>query len=104
MFSNLLKNACEAAPEDGKVIIEINDSDFIDVTIRNTGVVPAEIRDRFWDKFTTSNKSQGTGIGTYSAKLLTEAQKGHVEMLTDDDNKTTTIIVSLPKDNVPAHP
>lgn len=97
LFSNLLKNACEAAPEDGKVIIDINEGEFIDVSIRNTGAVPAEIRDRFWDKFATCNKSQGTGIGTYSAKLLTEAQGGHVKMLTDDDKKTTTVKVSLPR-------
>jgi nitrogen-specific signal transduction histidine kinase len=44
------------------------------IMIQNKGAVPAEIRERFFDKFVTSGKQGGTGLGTYSAKMLAEAQ------------------------------
>ena len=40
------------------------------MVIENPGEVPAEIRSHFFDKFVTSGKKQGTGLGTYSAKLI----------------------------------
>lgn len=46
------------------------------VILENQGVVPAEIRESFFEKFATAGKPGGTGLGTYSAKLLTEAQGG----------------------------
>ena len=45
--------------------------------------------------FTTAGQSGGTGIGTYSAKLLCEIQKGLIAMQTDPPNGTR-LTVSLP--------
>ena len=73
ILQNLLKNACEAAPEGSRVDIALQDSDPVTIAIRNTGAVPTDIRTRFFDKYVTAGKEGGTGIGTYSAKLLTEA-------------------------------
>jgi two-component system sensor histidine kinase/response regulator len=59
-------------------------------------VVPAAIRERFFDKFATAGKAEGTGLGTYSARLLAQAQQGDVHMHTSDESDTTVITVSLP--------
>jgi CheY-like chemotaxis protein len=99
LFGNLVKNAVEAAAENSKLDIHYRLDDtagFGAVSITNSGVVPAEIREHFFDKFVTAGKKGGTGIGTYSARLLTEVQHGRIRMDTSDAEKQTTLTVSLP--------
>jgi two-component system sensor histidine kinase/response regulator len=97
MFQNLIKNACEAAPENSRVTITMTDEDPLRIVILNKGAVPAEIRERFFDKFVTHNKHGGTGLGTYSAKLLAEAQAGAIALKVSDQENQTTITVTLPR-------
>jgi two-component system sensor histidine kinase/response regulator len=97
LFQNLLKNACEAAPDSTQVLVKLYNQSPLRIVIENTGAVPAAIRDRFFDKFITSGKQGGTGLGTYSAKLLTEAQQGSIAMAVSDETNTTAITVSLPR-------
>ena len=58
--------------------------------------MPVSIRETFWEKYATAGKQEGTGIGTYSARLLTEAQNGTISMETSDETGSTRIVVSLP--------
>lgn len=95
-FQNLLKNACEAAPTGSTVTVTLFPGAMRKVTIENPGVVPAAVRDTFFDKFATAGKSGGTGLGTYSAKLLVEAQRGTIAMETSDETGLTRITVALP--------
>ena len=97
LFQNLIKNACEAAPEKSRVEVGLMDETPLRITIRNKGTVPAEIRGRFFDKFVTHGKQGGTGLGTYSAKLLAEAQNGTISMETSDRENQTTVTVTLPR-------
>lgn len=96
-FQNLLKNACEAAPAASKITIQLFDESPLRILIRNTGAVPMAIRERFFDKFVTSGKPTGTGLGTYSARLLLEAQQGSVSLSVSDAANTTEICVLLPR-------
>ncbi|MBF0378795.1 MAG: response regulator [Desulfamplus sp.] len=64
------------------------------IFIHNYGVVPASIRDTFFDKYATSGKKGGTGLGTYSAKLMAQTLGGSISMTTDE-TKGTTIAVLL---------
>lgn len=96
LFENLLKNACEAAPDNSRIGISVRGDNPRCVTILNKGVVPAQIRDRFFDKFVTVGKQDGSGLGTYSARLLVEAQNGSIAMETSDETETTTVKVTLP--------
>ncbi len=97
LFQNLIKNACEAAPDKSRVVVTLNDETPLSIIIKNKGVVPAEIRARFFDKFVTHGKQGGTGLGTYSARLLAEAQNGHVALTVSDPENLTTITVILPR-------
>jgi signal transduction histidine kinase len=97
LFQNLIKNACEAAPDKSRVTIVLYDEYPLRTVIQNKGAVPAEIRARFFDKFVTHGKYGGTGLGTYSAKLLTEAQNGTISMAVSDTEKQTTITIALPR-------
>lgn len=97
ILQNLLKNACEAAPEGSRVDIALQNSDPVTIAIRNTGAVPTDIRTRFFDKYVTAGKEGGTGIGTYSAKLLTEAQGGSIRLDVDDAQNRTEVTLTLPR-------
>ncbi|MDO8934087.1 MAG: HAMP domain-containing sensor histidine kinase, partial [Rhodocyclaceae bacterium] len=98
LFQNLIKNACEAAPDNSNVTIMINAGAPMRITIDNQGVVPAAIRETFFDKFATAGKQGGTGLGTYSARLLVEAQNGTIAMETSDEKNATRITLTLPAD------
>ncbi|MDH5525538.1 MAG: ATP-binding protein [Desulfobulbaceae bacterium] len=96
MFSNLIKNAIEASPQGAVVTINIAESDGgIGITIHNQGVVAAEVREGFFEKFSSYGKTDGTGLGTYSAKLLAEAHHGQISF-TSSEEKGTMLYVNLP--------
>jgi len=95
LFQNLIKNACEAAPEKTQVEVLLHNENPLRITIANTGLVPLAIRNRFFEKFVTHGKSGGTGLGTYSAKLLAEAQNGSVSLDVSDETRRTTITIVL---------
>jgi hypothetical protein len=97
LFHNLIKNACEAAPRGSHVLVTVDDSSPLQVSISNKGTVPLAIRERFFEKFTTAGKVGGTGLGAYSARLLTEAQNGSIVLAVSDDADQTTITVCLPR-------
>jgi DNA-binding response OmpR family regulator len=95
LFANLLKNAIEASPREATVKFTLQhrvEEDLIAVT--NVGTVPESIREHFFDKYVTAGKKQGSGIGTYSAKLMTQVQHGRIKMTTNA--KETTVTVYLP--------
>lgn len=95
LLSNLLKNALEASPPNKPVTISMLQDKRATITIHNFGVVPLEICGRFFDKYATFGKKHGTGLGTYSARLMVEAQKGEISMETSED-RGTTITITLP--------
>lgn len=96
LFSNLIKNALEASANNEKIVIEVADESNIVVTIHNQTEVPAEIQSHFFDKYVTSGKKEGTGLGTYSARLMTKVQSGCISYTTSKQ-QGTTVTVELPK-------
>ncbi len=96
-FQNLVKNACEAAPQGTKVSIQLLDQTPLRIDIQNVGAVPAAIRERFFDKYVTAGKRGGSGIGTYSARLLVQAQHGDIGLEVSDAQNWTRVSVSLPR-------
>jgi two-component system, sensor histidine kinase and response regulator len=94
MFANLLQNAFEASPAGDKIEIDLleQDDDQLQIRITNSGKVAEEIRDRFFDKYVTAGKKKGTGLGTYSAKLCAETQKGTIRMEQLDGDKTRIVV------------
>jgi|GEM_PF-1853975 len=99
LFSNLIKNAVEASPTDHSVYITIVPEEPLRVKIRNSGVVPRAIQKTFFDKYVSSGKNKGTGLGTYSALLATRAHQGKIKMQSSKE-EGTIITVSLPQENI----
>jgi PAS domain S-box-containing protein len=97
MFTNLIKNAFEASPEDETVIINLSNKNIPEIEIINKGIVPAEIRDKFFEKYITMNKKAGTGLGTYSAKLIAETHGGDISLHAHNEENETRIRLRLPR-------
>jgi signal transduction histidine kinase len=96
MLMNLVKNALEAAPSGSTITVSMSRSEdtcFLDV--HNLGAIPKDIRPRFFQRYSTSGKPQGLGLGSYSSKLITEAHGGSISYTTSED-EGTHIRVSLP--------
>lgn len=97
VFSNLIKNACEASPPSGvvEVRVEAPDRGLVRVRVRNTGVgIPADIRERIFHPFFTT-KTKGTGLGLAIAKHIVDAHRGTLRV--DSDGRTeTSFTVELP--------
>ncbi|SLM32077.1 hypothetical protein MTBBW1_550027 [Desulfamplus magnetovallimortis] len=97
IFSNLIKNAIEASHSGDcvSILIEKTKCSGAHVTIHNRGTVPDKISNRFFDKYVSHGKKGGTGLGTYSAKLLAEAQGWSISMTTSE-KQGTSIFITIP--------
>lgn len=92
MLSNLFKNAQEASPKGETIAITLEKKDVSSISIHNVGEVPESIRENFFEKYVTSGKSDGTGLGTYSAKLIAETQGGSIQLETSDGKGSTVTV------------
>ena len=95
IFENLYKNALEASPPGQTVFIRVAAGATTCISLENKGEVPENIRKHFFDKYVTQDKSGGTGLGTYSARLAARALGGDIELDTGTPGQTT-IRVFLP--------
>ena len=101
-LSNILVNAIEASPAGAVILIGVGEKGaggaegMVGIDIQNKGAVPEKIRDVFFQKYVTHGKAKGTGLGTYSAKLIVEAMSGQISMNTSE-SEGTTISIELPK-------
>jgi two-component system, sensor histidine kinase and response regulator len=110
VLANLLKNASEASPPGSVITCTLilpteepspsSQKNFILLELHNLGAVPKDIRKTFFEKYATSGKSDGTGLGTYSARLIARTLGGDLTMQTDDITGTT-LSLSLPYSGAP---
>ena len=97
MWTNLIDNALDAAPESGHVAVTAaRELNFVVVRIVDDGHgIPAEIRDRIFDPFfTTKPVGQGTGLGLEIARRLMRRNEGDIEV--DSRPGRTEFRVSVP--------
>lgn len=93
ILNNLLVNAIEASPVGAEIKVTFEKNDHRKISIHNFGEVPEKIRNVFFDKFVTSGKRNGTGIGTYSAMLMAKAQNGDILADFSEPGATTITII-----------
>ena len=96
MLSNLVDNAVEATQPGKTVTVRLDrERQFCCISVHNPSEVPGEIQTRFFEKYVTAGKPYGTGLGTYSAKMMAEAQNGDIQMKTSA-REGTSVRVRLP--------
>jgi len=93
MLGNLIKNAVEASPQGGTVIVSLSGKSPPTLRIRNDTKVPEKIRDRFFEKYVTAGKIHGTGLGTYSARLIARTLGGRITLEPSEENETIVQVV-----------
>lgn len=107
-LANLLKNALEASPERSAVTVRVEPVQFengpaVRLAFHNQGVVPEDVRERFFERYATSGKSAGTGLGTYIARLAILAQGGGISFSSSAE-EGTTLLLTLPAAEAQAAP
>jgi CheY-like chemotaxis protein len=103
MLANLIKNSVEASPEGNQITVSLTKGDSTVISVHNMGAVPEDIRQSFFDKYATSGKAGGTGLGTYSARLIAETLGGRID-LDSSQNMGTTVTVLFPRRTEEPHP
>jgi len=90
-FYNLLLNACEAVPRDGKVEVSIGESDgTARLRIRDNGSGIAEsIRDHLFQPFVSFGKENGTGLGLAIAQKILQDHGGRLQVASTSSQGTT---------------
>lgn len=89
VLGNMLKNALEATPPGGQVVMGCReDSGEIVYWVQNESYIPKIVRLKIFTR-TFSTKGEGRGFGTYGIRLLTERYLGgRVDFESDKENGT----------------
>jgi len=82
------------------VTVSLSETATLNVAIANAGAVPQSIRSRFFEKYATAGKKDGTGLGTYGARLIAETHGATIAMTTSE-TRGTVVSIAFPK---PRHP
>jgi K+-sensing histidine kinase KdpD len=94
---NLLKNALEATPEQGKVLVGVeNLNTRLRFWVRNDGVLPMDVQMQLFQR-SFSTKGLGRGIGTYCVRLLTENYLGGKVSFISNETDGTVFNIELNK-------
>ncbi|MBK5930416.1 PAS domain-containing sensor histidine kinase [Halochromatium salexigens] len=112
MLGNLLTNAVEASPPGETIRLDIREEGQgegesegeadeganrqVWLEISNRGAVPAPMRKQFFAKYCTYGKANGTGLGTYSAKLMADTMGFALSMSTSDAEDRTYLRLRMP--------
>ncbi len=102
VLGNLVKNALEATPPGGTVELGADDHGArLVFSVHNEGAMPAEVQQQLFQRSFSTKGETGRGIGTFSARLLTERCLGGVIGFTSSEGLGTTFTVALPRQGKP---
>lgn len=96
VFVNIIKNAIEAMPKGGKLIIKSKKTNCrLEIAITDTGTgIPKKILEKIWIPLFTT-KAKGIGLGLPICKRIVEAHGGTI-FVESTVGKGTTFIVTIP--------
>jgi len=92
VFSNLLRNACEAvAPDSGRVrVVAVGANNHVEISVTDNGSgIPEKIRDDVFQPFVTSGKADGTGLGLAVVQKIVLDHGGQVAVDSTGSQGTT---------------
>ncbi|MDR4987320.1 MAG: [Fe-Fe] hydrogenase large subunit C-terminal domain-containing protein [Bacteroidales bacterium] len=108
VFSNLFKNAVDAMPGGGKLLINVTETDSgknmeFQITDTGTGIPKENMEKMFEPFFTTKETGQGTGLGLPIIYGIIKMHSGNIKVESNDDAAKgptgTTFYVTLPRKN-----
>lgn len=109
VFSNLFKNALDAMPAGGELMVRVEDDnnspDGVIITVKDTGTgISPENMDRMFEPFfTTKEDGKGTGLGLPIIYGIVKMHKGNIKVESNNNPEKgpcgTSFFVSLPGNN-----
>lgn len=98
---NIIQNATEHTPQNGKITITVNETEneiYTKISDNGYGIKKEDLKHIFDKNVTLAKKYRkvGAGLGLYICKTLIQAHKGKIDVKSQL-NKGTTFIFSLPK-------
>jgi len=103
VFINLVKNACDAMGQEGRLTIRTRlDGDSMCIEVEDTGPgIPEDIVDRiFYPFFTTKSAGKGTGLGLAVSSDIVQRCDGSMSVHSEV-GQGTTFVVTLPIGSTP---
>ncbi|MBU3933896.1 MAG: GAF domain-containing protein [Candidatus Omnitrophica bacterium] len=98
VFTNIIKNACDAMPEKGTLKISTGMSNgYLEINFSNTGPgIPEEIQDRIFEPFfTTKQMGKGSGLGLAICYSIIQRHNGKI-FLQQAKEKGASFTIQLP--------
>jgi PAS domain S-box-containing protein len=103
VIQNLIDNALRYTPDGGNVEVSAcydPQQRVIILSVHDQGPgVPPEAQSRLFQKFVSSSKERGTGLGLAFCRLAVEAHNGRI-WAESEPGQGTTFLVSLPLDEI----
>jgi hypothetical protein len=99
VLGNLVKNALEASVEGQAVTLAFKNQSAPVFSVHNQAAMPDAVRLQVFRRSFSTKSPVGRGIGTYSAKLITERYLGGSVSFTSSEEEGTTFFVTLPAPN-----
>ena len=91
MVTNLLLNARDAVGGAGRIMVETRQRNgwvTLSIADNGCGMTPAFVKNSLFRPFSTTKK-KGLGIGMFHAKMIVEAQRGHIQVKSELGSGTT---------------
>ena len=102
VFLNIILNASQAMPENGKLKIKTGrKGDYIEALFKDTGkgIKKDNLNKVFEPFFTTSDMVKGTGMGLSISASIIKAHQGEILVESEGEGKGATFTVKLPVKN-----
>jgi signal transduction histidine kinase len=96
VLGNLLKNALEASAPGETVTLSFENGAAPAFAVANPAVVTDSVRRQIFQRSFSTRSGPGRGVGTWSAKLLTERYLGGGLSFRSEPGEGTTVTVTLP--------
>ena len=98
ILGNMVINALEATPRQGKIRISVTGSQDEEVSFRvwNQAFIPVPLQKRIFQRYFSSKDGSGRGLGTYSMKLFGETYLNGKISFTSTKTEGTVFTFTLP--------
>lgn len=96
-FHHIIKNACDAMPDGGDVVISTKRTDSsVEITFKDSGLgIPESLHEKIFEPFMSHGKKEGTGLGLSITKKIIEEHGGSIKV-ESETGEGAKFIVSLP--------